>query len=622
MTGAYKMHLAEKNMSYIRGTSRAIGVTVVVIISCVLLALMRGFAYTVQLQSSIDIRDNHAGLMRRTLENVTVPPTVDGTLVLLQSSLKQNDDDVLSHDAFQLRGQPRSCLVTDKNAAAATAASSRATADAAARTHMAETLELACPRPKHAAAARETALLTGLHVGWFGRSNVGDDIMPPLFATLLAGAIREEFPGLNVSVEVRDCSASRATSGRRQPPSFALPKHFWAIGGGSVIEYLAERPPLRAAAALAWKRREPLYVLGAGFQTLGNLGAESSDFLQTLASVVLPALPLSSGGSESDRQPRLIWGGMRGPLSRDVLTAAALVDALPIIGDPGFLADSIESLYPRAKASTAAALRVPTTADGGRATMAVTSCDTGTVPDLGDALRPLLRPGGATSLNATLPATADTLAVISLGNFEPRLTAMSRTFEAMRSSFGPSRARPMQLHRMEDLPLLYDVLRSADVGVHCMLHGGIIQAALTSAGAGPVLGNFGSFKQLDAWLPTSLTGSTLLHHLKARRSSASSSKDAEEPSSAAAEVKYKARRIGSPPGRALYRAAIETWRSRVALRHAAAMRAFLRSITADDAANPEAGAALSCGSLVSARVIVRAHTLYEGALITVVWADP
>ena len=518
-----------------------------------------------------------------------------------------------SHEALQLTGSRRACP------AALTLSAARATADAVARSQMADALALACPAPRRTA-RKETNVLVGLHVGWFGRGNVGDDIMPPLFATQMAAALRAEFPGLNVSVEVRDCAAASLSRSGRRPPAFSTRKHFWAIGGGSVIEYLAQRDALHSAAASSWRRREPLYVLGAGFQSNRDFGFVDSNLLRVLETVVEPALP------QSGSRARLLWGGMRGPLSRDVLAAAALGDALPVIGDPGFLADSIESLFPRAAASQDPRLRL-----SGVRRAAVTSCDTQTVPELPGLMRQLLPVAWSSDSNQrTNVSSAPTIAIVSLGNFEPRQSAMTKTYAAMRSAYGP-RARPLQLHRMADLPLLYDTLRGTELGVHCMLHGGIIQASLSGSGAGPVLGNFNSFKQLDAWLPTGLTSASLLHHMREKGSSSRGGRSynrgwsrvttSTSVVSATAEARYKAQRILSTRGSAFYKVAIAKFRVVVSRRHAAAMQAFVRHITSAEAAYPDAGAALACSAASGAHIIVRAHTLYEGALLQVLWSD-
>ena len=60
------------------------------------------------------------------------------------------------------------------------------------------------------------------------------------------------------------------------------------------------------------------------------------------------------------------------------------------------------------------------------------------------------------------------------------------------------------------------------------------------------------------------------------------------------------------------------FRADVARLHAAAMRAFVRHVTA--VAFPDVGAALACAP-PGTRVVVRAHTLHEGAMLHVVWAD-
>ena len=449
-------------------------------------------------------------------------------------------------------------------------------------------------------------LLVGTHVGWMGHDNIGDDIMPPLFAATLSAALAEEYPGLEVSSTWVACPRKGAN------PRFIAAKHFWALGGGSVLEYLGARANLRDVARQSVFRGEPLYLFGPGFQATGSLStpklsshlgialrpgfrrsgaaSEAEDDVSggsgdggraATASPVTGRGVGGSGGSTRMEATGLLWGGTRGPLSRDIVDSiTGAPGALRILGDPGFMTADL-LLSPQ----HAAAGATPAIPPG---QYIVTTCDTTTMPELPATLE-------------ALAADGYHIVVLSIGRFSWRTKNMERTFERVRDRLGAERVTTLSLHNLaSDLPALIGVLRGAALGIHCMLHGGIIQAG--AGGAGAVLAPFSEFKHLDAWLPTGQTGS-LVHGMGGGKTTMS-------------VLLGKARRLlaVASPVTAAALARTAAFAATVRMRHVSSMRAFVRYLTRTRF--PAVGSALACAPN-GTRVTVRAHSLWEGAVVEV-----
>ena len=449
--------------------------------------------------------------------------------------------------------------------------------------------------------------------------------MPPLFAVIFARALAAEFPNLDVSNDIRMCHP--AYNPRLLHPPYSMPKSFWVLGGGSVLEYLSVKGDVAVAAKTSFPRREPLYLLGPGFQSQQGLtdGKLRDDMLEALAwtgpedtldpaaaAAPAPATIIGEGAEREPRHlhnsantaasagaaaaaaaaPRLVWGGARGPLSRDIFNDVARArDALTVIGDPGFIASDLllhaqHEFRPPTKRDIHA-LALP-------AKYIVSTCDYESFPSLTPTLRAFMELG------------YDVIA-LSIGNFSWRTELVRKTFTRLEAEFGrwsergdsthPS-LRTLSLHDLRSFPTLMHVLRSASLGLHCMLHGGILQASLGI----PSLSRFDQMKALDAWLPTGLT-THLIHHAVSKQ------QDASQPHS---EVMWRAKQMLAERDRDA--AQLLAFSSAVRARHDVAMRAFVRFLTRER--YPDVGSALACAPN-GTRVSVRSFSYYEGAVLTV-----
>ena len=279
---------------------------------------------------------------------------------------------------------------------------------------------------------------------------------------------------------------------------------------------------------------------------------------------------------------------MRGVLSRDIASEAleGTGAVAPYLGDPAFFAGDVEHVYPPLSAAEQAALRLPLKYIG-------TTCDTIAVP----ALIKLMTPHVAAGYGVV---------ALTIGAFGRRTGLMNDTFNAFIDALGTNTTpdglpvlSTMWLHRMRTLPQLLHVLRRASFGLHCMLHGGIIQAA---TGA-PVLVNFAPFKAQDAWMASGVTGGTAIHFAWDR--------------STESEIGWKVRNLLVHRQGVVAKTAAFT--AEVRARHDAAMRAFVRHLTRER--YPHIGAALACAP-AGTRVRVRSHLWYEGAMLKVLLDTP
>ena len=423
------------------------------------------------------------------------------------------------------------------------------------------------------------------HVGWFGHFNVGDDVMPALFASTFARSLASEFPHLDVSVDARECASTIGRPSKianvRKPlnPHLSLPKSFWVLGGGSVFEYVGQMEEISKAMKPSYARREPLYLFGTGIQTVTHTSMSSSILFSSMRS----AFANASEDSFPSPWAGLLWGGMRGLLSRDIADEALAGTgvSVPYIGDPGFFANELGSLYPPLSPAAEAALGLP-------AKYILTTCDLITVPSLLNLLKSFVRDG------------YDVVA-LSIGNFTSRANVITDTFRLLNnelgsnvSSSGEKVLRTLLLPHMRTFPELLRVFRGASLGLHCMLHGGIIQASTGT----PVLAHYGAFKHQDAWLASGLTGGNVVHHVWDRQ--------------LAQEIVWKAKSALANSDRVKERT--KAFTTTVRQRHDVEMRAFVRHLTS--VRYSDVGAALACAPAAS-RVIVRSHMWYEGAMLEV-----
>ena len=485
---------------------------------------------------------------------------------------------------------------------------------------MSELLALRCPASS-SSPAHDTdgvPILLGLQLGWMGHENIGDDIMPPLFAHVLADALASELPHLRVTVEARDCvAASRASAVTKGKAAHSTedsyrflpvtaPKHFWVLGGGSLLEYFNHEVfrGLSATAFSAAAGAPPLYLFGAGFQRSQRLSADAlaaSFGTRKGDSAGLHGAVWGSGGSGGGggctsggdlSGCRLLWGGVRGPLSRDIFNFAAGAGAVEILGDPGFFGDVLEGDYSPLSAVQVARLEASLPPKP----YIVHTCE--------DRLPSLL--AGLTPIMAARPDVS--LVTLSIGRFSSRFKAIASIAGAMNRAFGdrhPS-TRPLSLTSLRDLPALFHVWRGATLGINCMLHAGILQAALGT----PTLADFSAFKHQDAWA-TSGAGALLMRGMGTKALAG-----VDVPWRADALLADEAKKTSSVDSAGTVRTTVGAFRARTAARHAAAMASFLSHLLGER--YPEVGRALRCAPR-GGILIVRSHTVYEGAVIELEW---
>ena len=403
--------------------------------------------------------------------------------------------------------------------------------------------------------------------------------MPPLFAHVLAAALHDEFSKGAVEVELEDCSAQHwgdvmkrlgkrglraSTADKFQYLPVSARKHFTVLGGGSLLEYFNHNKFWEIGRSLM-----PLYLFGAGFQVSKVL--ERAHLAATLGCPAA-AVAATPGGCHGER---LLWGGVRGPLSRDIFNLAAGSGAVEIIGDPGFFADILLQT---------ADLTAPTLLPPGK--FVLTTCDLTSAPSLVRGLDKLLR--SRPNVN---------LVVLSIGAMRKRRADMDHASRALVKQFGVRRTTVLELAKLSDLPRLFAILRGAAVGINCMLHAGILQAAV----GGAAVANFDSFKHLDAWL--TFDTSNLVHGLR------------DGGARATADLAWRAAEIMSST--AVLAPRLLLHREDILARHITAMRTFLRYLVLQ---HPLVGAVLSCAPVKRThKLVVRSQLLTEGGTVEVLW---
>ena len=372
---------------------------------------------------------------------------------------------------------------------------------------MEETLYGACPALASADRSPPTVaafsrLLVGLHVGWFGQANPGDDIMAPLFAVLFRRALLLELPHLaeaDVATVIGDCGELRAM------PDFASRKHFWVLGGGSVLEFTSLSRLSDTAIPTSAARGEPLYLFGPGFQVAHDAALQASwrRFFQLYRPSTTGGGAVGGGSAdggaraggghdEQELQQLLLWGGVRGPITSVAAGSALPADAAPlaVIGDPGFMAKLLLELDDAPAAAAAAAF-----ADALPSPYIVSSCGRSNFED-------------EKLMTRTVIALAKehnfTAVVAFVGEFAERTAAFTAAVEDMTAQGVQAVSAP--LGHPHDVSTLLHVLRGAAAGLHCTLHGTIMQMAMER----PAFGLSG-LKFLDGPGGAGLTGLQLLH---------------------------------------------------------------------------------------------------------------
>lgn len=292
---------------------------------------------------------------------------------------------------------------------------------------------VACEVPE---APGEVHLFRGLQMGFFGVENVGDDIMPPLFAHVLRRALLLELPWLSaeaVEVTTLPCAHPKRLN-------FYARKHFWVLGGGSVLDWTHDGPAGLNLSATCALRREPLYLFGAGWQLLPTSARHES-----LAAFLRQYNP---GGP-------LLWGGVRGRISSGIVDLAAPPhsEPIPVLGDPGFFVHLLST--PALNAEAVAALKLS-------ARFIVSTCG---------------KHGHAVTLRALGVEHRLDIVVAAISNFSSRSHQHFVNGSKALAAAG-ARVRTLALARPRDLATLLYVLEHAEAGVHCTLHGAIAQASM------------------------------------------------------------------------------------------------------------------------------------------------
>lgn len=405
-------------------------------------------------------------------------------------------------------------------------------------------------------------LLSGLHVGWFGNANQGDDIMSPLFALVLQQALLLELPhlrGTDVSVVSCDCSPNSAKM------DFVRRKHFWVLGGGSVIEFLTlDRLSAGLITELA-ARAEPLFIFGAGYQ-YNEYDGFHNFWTETNRGLITEFLNVYG---RLDRTPRLLFGGVRGQISANFLNSLASEGIAPIevTGDPGFLAHLMDNKTDDELVRSL--FELPPY-------YIVSTC----YENYTQAVE--------TTVALALRHNFDVL-ILAISEFPPRsmdTLAFERTLKAR-----GVRVRTMWLGHPFDTSVVLDLLRIAAAGVHCTLHGALMQLSV-----GKPAFMYGGFKLNDALSGSALAEDFVL--LDAQPDSAHRVMDAIHYSSWIPKV--------------------QQFRERVLERQLSAMRDFVRNLIRDR--YPEVGLILDCavGFGKGTSLEIRTYVEQESATIELV----